>query len=145
MENPPTTKITDAASCKAVVDTAIEYLKTVSLGESMGDSDPFTIMDWCFHAEVQAEVPATDTAAKIEADVYCEYFAFAAYANPEGPDAKGKDVRVVTPPKDGAVFSAWAFSGGKALPDLVAAADADSAKMITSALAAVATIAMVAY
>ena len=58
------------------------------------------------------------------------------------------DIRVETAPKDGLVFTAWAWSDAKQLHDLVAKetyADADSANMIASTLAAVATIAMVAY
>ena len=58
-----------------------------------------------------------------------------------------KDIRVETAPKDGLVYTAWAWSENKQLADLAAAAEtsADSANMIASTLAAFATIAMVAY
>ena len=70
--------------------------------------------------------------------------------NKDGPVPAVVDIRVETAPKDGLVYTAWAWGGDEPLADLVATktyddADADSAKMITSALAAVATIAMVAY
>ena len=66
--------------------------------------------------------------------------------NKDGPVPATVDIRVETPPKDGLVYTAWAWGGDEPLADLVATeGDADSAKMVTSALAAVATIAMVAY
>ena len=130
----PTITITDAATCKTVMDEYITWFKEGDPGSPDGAVDTFSTEDWCFQAAVQA---ASDG---VEASVTCEYFT-KAKADPSA------DIRVATPEKDGLVYTAWAYGAGEPLADLVAAAegDADSAKMITSALAAVATIAMVAY
>ena len=121
----------DATSCKTAIDAVIEELKKTPMGEDPPEVNlnAFEELDYCFHAEVK------------ESFTNCRYFAF--YYVDE--NAKSEDIRVVTPATDGSVYSAWAYAKGAPLADLVAAADADSAKMITSALAAVATIAMVAY
>ena len=129
---------TDAADCKTKGTTAIT------------ETADYKTFDWCLHAAVQGEVAAVeadDTAdPKVEAveavaaSVTCAWFQTAA-ADPV------VDIRTAAPEANSLVYSAWAWGAGEALEDLVAEAegDADSAKMITSALAAVATIAMVAY
>jgi hypothetical protein len=108
-------------------------------------------MDFCLHSADQAKVEAVpDNAETADVDekadeiaaayVVCEYFKVAK-ADPAG------DIRTAAATANGLSYEAWAWGAGEALPNKVAAAegDADSAKMITSALAAIATIAMVAY
>ena len=103
-------------------------------------------MDFCLHSADQAKVEevkdgeTVTTVAKDAAYVTCEYFKVAK-ADPAG------DIRTAAATENGLSYEAWAWGAGEVLPNKVAAAegDADSAKMITSALAAIATIAMVAY
>ena len=112
-------------------------------------------MDYCLHSADQAKVEAVaddtatdvdETAAEIPAAyVTCQYFK-EFNVGPTG------DIRTAAATENGLSYEAWAWGTGEALPNKVAAAaaaaaegDADSAKMITSALAAIATIAMVAY
>ena len=128
--------ITDAATCGSEGTTKIAAL------EGFADND------YCLHAAVQTAVEAVPADAAADppveevvgkdASVTCAYFAIA--------KAEG-DIRKSAPEADSLVYTAWAWGAGEALEDAVAAAegDADSAKMITSALAAIATIAMVAY
>lgn len=134
--------VTDAATCKTEGTAAIE-----------GTAD-YKTFDWCLHAAVQAAVEAkeavvaddtadppveaADAVEAVEASVACAWFQKATAAD--------ADIRTAAATENGLTYSAWAWGAGEALEDLVAAeGDADSAKMITSALAAVATIAMVAY
>ena len=133
-------EITDAASCKKAVDADVK--------EYSEDPDPENF-DLCYHAAVQA------ASGDVEASAECFYFM--RYRVPFDPETFGpkegaeplppKDIRVETAPKDGLVYTAWAWSENKQLADLAAAAEtsADSANMIASTLAAFATIAMVAY
>ena len=94
--------------------------------------------NWCINSMVQGAVAANGAADKIEPYVNCQIFWKATTAN--------DDIRHSAPEMNGLVYSAWAWSGGEALDDLVAVAqnDADSAMMITSSLATIAAIAMVA-
>ena len=129
---------TDAADCKTKGTAAIEA------------TADYKTFDWCLHAAVQGAVekveaapdadPPVEEAAAIEASVACAWFQTAT-ADPV------VDIRTAAPEANSLVYSAWAWGAGEALEDLVAEAegDADSAKMITCALAAIATIAMVAY
>ena len=129
---------TDAADCKTKGTTAIT------------ETADYKTFDWCLHAAVQGEVaavvaddtadPPVEAADAVAASVTCAWFQTAT-ADPV------VDIRTAAPEANSLVYSAWAWGAGEALEDLVAEAegDADSAKMITSALAAVATIAMVAY
>ena len=137
----PDIEITDAASCKKAVDADVkDYLEFMP--------DPENI-DLCYHAAVQA------ASGDVEASAECFYFArYRVPIDPEAGEPKEgaeplppKDIRVETAPKDGLVYTAWAWSENKQLADLAAAAEtsADSANMIASTLAAFATIAMVAY
>jgi len=131
--------VTDAATCGSAGTTAIEALAD------------FKTSDVCLHAAIQSAVDAVEASAEgvepvveaadaVEASVLCEYFVLAT-ADPVG------DIRASAPEANSLVYTAWAWGAGEKLEDAVAAAegDADSAKMITSALAAIATIAMVAY
>jgi hypothetical protein len=133
------TGATDHATCGTEGTKAIE-----------ADAD-FKEMDFCLHSKDQAKVEAVaddtttadvnETVAEVAAAyVTCEYFKVAK-ADPAG------DIRTAAATENGLSYEAWAWGAGEPLPDKVAAAegDADSAKMITSALAAIATIAMVAY
>ena len=134
-------EITDAASCKKAVDADVKDIL-----ESMPDPEN---VDLCYHAAVQA------ASGDVEASAKCFYFERSRV--PYDPETGGpkegaeplppKDIRVETAPKDGLVYTAWAWSENKQLADLAAAAEtsADSANMIASTLAAFATIAMVAY
>ena len=134
------TPITDAASCKTYALSSLDNYYDAE------DTSENKYYDICYHAKVKAaaEEGGEDT-------VVCE--SFLKDKMPEaGPDDEPvsavEDIRVETGPKDGYVYTAWAWGAGEPLADLVATKtydDADSAKMITSALAAVATIAMVAY
>ena len=133
----PVDGATDAADCKTKGTAAIEA------------TAEYTTFDWCLHAAVQGEVaavvaddtadPPVEAADAVAASVTCAWFQKATAAD--------ADIRTAAPEVNSLVYSAWAWGAGEALEDLVAEAegDADSAKMITSALAAVATIAMVAY
>ena len=89
--------------------------------------------------EVKDDAGAVTTAAAPAELTSCGYA-----AKPTGDDT---DIRTATADTAEAAYEAWAWAKGVKLADLAPAAegDADSAKMITSALAAVATIAMVAY
>lgn len=130
--------VTDAATCGSVGTAAIEALAD------------FKTSDVCLHAAIQTKVdavvaddtadPKVEAADEVPATVLCEYFVLAT-ADPVG------DIRGSAPEANSLVYTAWAWGAGEKLEDAVAAAegDADSAKMITSALAAIATIAMVAY
>ena len=133
-------EITDAASCKKAVDADVKDYSEFML-------DPENV-DLCYHAAVQA------ASGDVEASAKCFYFM--RYRVPFDPETGGpvegaelwpsKDIRVETAPKDGLVYTAWAWSENKPLADLAAADySADSANMIASTLAAFATIAMVAY
>ena len=133
-------EITDAASCKKAVDADVK-----EFSEYAPDPKEF---DLCYHAAVQA------ASGDVEASAECFYFM--RYRVPFDPETFGpkegaellptKDIRVATAPKDGLVYTAWAWSENKQLADLAAAeTSADSANMIASTLAAFATIAMVAY
>ena len=129
---------TDAADCKTKGTAAIEA------------TADYKTFDWCLHAAVQGKVeavaaddtadPKVEAVAAVDASVACAWFQTAT-ADPV------VDIRTAAPEANSLVYSAWAWGAGEALEDLVAEAegDADSAKMITSALAAIATIAMVAY
>lgn len=134
--------VTDAATCETKGTEAIEA------------TADYKTFDWCLHAAVQAEVAAkdaveadesadppveaADAVEAVAASVTCAWFQKATVAD--------ADIRKAAATENGLTYSAWAWGAGEALEDLVAAeGDADSAKMITSALAAVATIAMVAY
>jgi hypothetical protein len=143
----------DAWTTAAVADTTdVATCGTSGTAAIEGTAD-YTTFDWCLHAAVQSEVvaveavEATDDAEAVEAvaavaaSFACAWFQKAT-ADPAG------DIRASAPAADGMVYSAWAWGAGVALEDAVAAAedaDADSAKMVASAVAAFATIAMVAY
>lgn len=128
----------DAADCGTKGTAAIEALAD------------FKTTDYCLHAAVQGKVeavpadadadPPVEEVKAVDASVTCAYFALAT-ADP------AVDIRTSAPEANSLVYTVWAWSAGEKLDEMVAAAegDADSAKMITSALAAVATIAMVAY
>jgi hypothetical protein len=134
----PVDGTTDAADCKTKGTAAIEA------------TADYKTFDWCLHAAVQGKVeavaaddtadPKVEAVAAVDASVTCAWFQTAT-ADPV------VDIRTAAPEANSLVYSAWAWGAGEALEDLVAEAegDADSAKMITSALAAIATIAMVAY
>lgn len=103
-------------------------------------------LDYCLAAVV---VPAVE--ADAEADPAVEAVAESLtscnlYSLATAADA---DIRTAAAAaEDGsAAYHAWAWGAGVALADLAPAAegDADSAKMITSAVATIAAIAMVAY
>ena len=89
--------------------------------------------------EVKADDGTVTTEAAAATLTSCAYAAVAT-----GDDT---DIRTATADTAEAAYEAWAWAKGELLPELAppAEGDADSAKMITSALAAVATIAMVAY
>tara|TARA_B110000503_G_C7024810_1_gene361350 strand:+ start:110 stop:619 length:510 start_codon:yes stop_codon:yes gene_type:complete len=130
---------TDVATCGTLGTTAIEAVAE------------YTTFDWCLHAAVQSEVvevtaapdadPPVEGVTGVPVSFACAWFQKAT-AEPAG------DIRASAPAANGMVYSAWAWGAGVALADAVAAAedaDADSAKMVASAVAAFATIAMVAY
>ena len=59
-------------------------------------------------------------------------------------------MRIITPAKDGLVYTAWAWISGTQLESFYAQfedddSDADSANKVTTAVAAIAAIAMIAY
>ena len=106
--------------------------------------------NWCINSMVQGAVAANGAADKIEPYVNCQVFWKATTAY--------DDIRHSAPEMNGLVYSAWAWSAGEPLEDAKAADEseydsglgwndffADSANMMTSYLAAIATIAMVAY
>jgi len=142
----------DAAWATVAVTGATDHATCGTEGTKAIEADAdFKEMDFCLHSADQAKVDAVEddaatadvdeTAAEIPAAyVTCAYFKVAK-ADPAG------DIRTAAETKAGLSYEAWAWGAGEALPNKVADAegDADSAKMITSALAAIATIAMVAY
>ena len=132
---------TDVATCGSLGTAAIE------------NTEEYKTFDWCLHAAVQSEVvaveavEATDDAEAVEpvtgvdASVTCAWFQKAT-ADPVG------DIRASAAAANSLVYTAWAWGAGAELEPAVAEAedaDADSAKMVASAVAAFATIAMVAY
>ena len=118
-------------------------------------------MDICLHAAIQGAVEAVeadDTAdPPVEAVEARDAFAICeVFMKPTGDQVA--DIRVYAPSYNSLVYSAWAWSAGEPLEDAKAADEseydsglgwndffADSANMMTSTLAAIATIAMVAY
>ena len=138
---------TDGAWTEVPVDGATDHATCGTEGTKAIEADAeFKDMDICLHSADQAKVEevkdgeTVTTAAVDAAYVTCAYFKLAK-ADPAG------DIRTAAATVNGLSYEAWAWGAGEALPNKVAAAedDADSAKMITSALAAIATIAMVAY
>ena len=100
--------------------------------------------DWCLAAVTTAAVEASaegvePVVAARDAAFSCTLFKVAKSDDVELREAKEA--------ADGISYDAWQWAAGEQSAEFAPAAegDADSAKMITSALAAVATIAMVAY
>ena len=100
--------------------------------------------DYCLFAVSTDAVVADDTADPVVAEVAYALDSCTLWFKATVADATIKEAKAAA---DGKSYDAWAWGAGVALADMAAAAegDADSAKMMTSAIAAIATIAMVAY
>ena len=129
LENGETLTAADAATCGTV--------GTAKVDEAQDKAEN----DWCLSAVTTAAVAdsAPDAGDGTPASTVCILYKKTA--------EEGAELREAKAATDTLSYDAWQWAAGELSADLAPAAegDADSAKMITSALAAVATIAMVAY
>lgn len=126
---------TDAAKCAAE-------------GKKVAEGDAGKLNDICLMGVATKEVAAVEddaatadvdeTAAKVDATYVCT-----SWSKVAGDPAA--DIRVAKVADDTTTYDAWGFAKGVALEDLTAAADASSAMSMTTAFAAVATLAAVAF
>ena len=126
----------DAAACGTAATAIAELEANVAndycaCATSTGKTDAVV-------ADAAAD-PPVEEAAEVAASVTCVMYSKASADEAE-------DIRVAKADEAGpptVAYEAWQWDAGVAM-DAVAAADGDNAKMITSAIAAIATIAMVA-
>ena len=121
--------VTDAATCGTVGTAKVD------------EATDKATNDWCLSAVTTAAVAdsAPDAGDGTPASTVCILYKKTA--------EEGAELREAKAATETLSYDAWQWAAGEKSADLAPAAegDADSAKMITSALAAVATIAMVAY
>lgn len=125
---------TDAAKCAAE-------------GKKVAEGDAGKLNDICLMGVATKEVAAVEddaattdvveTADKVDATYVCT-----SWSKVAGDPAL--DIRIAKVADDTTTYDAWGFSKGAALEDLTAAADS-SAMSMTTAFAAVATLAAVAF
>ena len=130
------TDATDAATCGTAA-TAIAELEA-NVANDYCACATSTGVTAAVEADAEAD-PAVEAADEVAASVVCEMWSKASADEAE-------DIRVAKADEAGpptVAYEAWQWDAGVAM-DAVAAADGDNAKMITSAIAAIATIAMVA-
>lgn len=128
----------DAAWTVAAVEGATDGATCGTEGTALATD---ATLDYCLAANVTPAVEAdaeADPAVEAADAVLnsCNLYSLATAADADIREAKTEE---------GVEHHAWAWGAGVALADVAPAADADSAKMITSAIATIATIAMVAY
>lgn len=130
--------VKDAASCGTAVTAIAVLADNVAL-------------DYCAQATATGVTPKVEASAEgadpvvVAADEVPASFTCEMWSKATADEAQ--DIRVVKANVEGpptVKCDAWAWDAGVALDGLVAA-DGDNAKMITSAIAAIATIAMVAF
>ena len=145
---------TDAADWVAVTDAtltdATDAATCGTAATAIAELEANVANDYCAMATSTGETAAVEASAdgvepvvaqadKVDASFTCEMWSKASADEAE-------DIRVAKADEAGpptVAYEAWQWDAGVAM-DAVAAADGDNAKMITSAIAAIATIAMVA-
>lgn len=145
------TKVTDwTASADATITGAADAKACGEAATKLAEADKEN--DTCAHAATSGKVDAVvaDDAATppvVAADEVPAKTTCALWTKVTADEAQ--DIRVAkaddTTSSPTMAYEAWSWDAGVAMDALVAGADGDNAKMITSAIAAVATIAAVAF
>jgi hypothetical protein len=130
-------------------ETAPTAVDAAACGTACTDTATDTTMDYCCRAMTTAAVAAVEddaatadvdeTAAATDASFACALFTKATAAD--------ATIKALQADADGVSYEAWAWNAGVAAADMAGAEEvaADSASMISSAIATIAAIAMVAY
>ena len=129
----PATPWTDASA--SITDAPADAAKCGASCKALAEAD--LTMDWCCAATTTAA--GTDAAAN-PAAFACALWKQAVVAGTPG------EIKVAKAAEGLITYDAWSWAAGVATADMAAAdAAADSAKMISSAIATIAAIAMITY